>query len=61
MKEGTVKFVKRVVTSKGKKYNTLFMYIPKAVSQDSAFDFKPGEKAKIIIDDKNKRLIIEKL
>ncbi len=60
MKSGIVKFIKKTAKAKGHEYDTLFMYIPKAVAGDSAFNFSAGEKAKITIVD-NKKLIIEKL
>jgi len=36
-----------------KKAKTLYLTIPSAITSDSAFPFKPGEKVKILIKDKN--------
>jgi len=41
-----------------KKAKTLYLTIPSAVANDSAFPFKPGEKVRIIV--KGKKLVIEK-
>jgi hypothetical protein len=41
-----------------KKAKTLYLTIPSAVANDSAFPFKPGEEVKITI--KDKKLIVEK-
>ncbi|MEM5836561.1 MAG: hypothetical protein QW058_02300 [Candidatus Aenigmatarchaeota archaeon] len=36
-----------------KKAKTLYLTIPAAVANDSAFPFKPGEEVKVIIKGKN--------
>ena len=41
-----------------KKAKTLYLTIPSAIANDSAFPFKPGQKVKIRI--KGKKLIVEK-
>ena len=41
-----------------KKAKTLYLTIPSAIANDSAFPFKPGEKVTIVI--KGKKLIVEK-
>ena len=41
-----------------KKAKTLYLTIPSAVANDSAFPFKPGEEVKITI--KGNKLVVEK-
>ncbi len=60
MLEGEVTFTKKTITSKGHKYNTYFIYIPTNIALDSGFGYKPGDKARIRVDSKN-RIIIEKI
>ncbi len=60
MLEGTVSFIRRSVTTKGRKYETHYVYIPTGIAKDSAYPFAPGERAHITVDTKNQRLIIEK-
>ena len=44
----------------GKMYDKFYVYIPREVSKDSAFPFKPDQKLKVKIDVENCRLVIEK-
>lgn len=58
MLEGKSKIINRPRMSKGKQYDSLFIYIPSDVTKDSAFPFRSDDEVKVRID-KN-RLIIEK-
>ncbi len=57
MIEGYGKFLNRKTITRGKKYDSFFIYVPAEVARDSANPFKPGAKVKIKID--NDRMIIE--
>jgi len=58
--EAKSKLINRPRTSKGKHYDAVFVYIPTDVAKDSAFPFKYDDEVVIRIDQKDKRLIIEK-
>jgi hypothetical protein len=60
MLESESKLVNRPTQTGGKLYDKFYVYIPREVSKDSAFPFKPNDKVKVKIDTQNKRLIIEK-
>jgi hypothetical protein len=60
MIEGEGRLVNRPGVSKGKTYDKFYIYIPTEVARDGLFPFKTGDKLKIKIDSRNKRLIIEK-
>ncbi len=57
--EGKSKLVNRPRISKGKKYDSYFVYIPSKVARDSNFPFKQGDEVIVKIDPKNKQLIIK--
>ena len=42
-------------------YDKFYVYIPREVSKDSAFPFKPDQKLKVRIDVEYRRLVIEKI
>lgn len=44
----------------GKKYEYHVIAIPRAISEDSQYPFKVGEKVKITIEPKEKKIIIVK-
>ena len=58
MKVGRAKLINRPTTTKGKKYDKFFVYIPTYVARDKDFPFKIGEELVIRIE--NGKLIIEK-
>ena len=58
MLEGKSKIINRSRRSKGKKYDSLFIYIPSDVTKDSTFPFRSDEEVIVRID--KDRLIIEK-
>jgi len=58
MKVGRAKLINRPTTTKGKKYDKFFVYIPTYVARDKDFPFKIGEELVIRIEDG--KLIIEK-
>lgn len=58
--EGKSKLMNRPSTSKGKKYDKYFVYIPSEVARDSNFPFKHGDEVVVKIDPENKQLIIKK-
>jgi len=58
MLEGKSKIINRSRQSKGKQYDSLFIYVPSDVTKDSTFPFRSDEEVIVRID-KN-RLIIEK-
>jgi hypothetical protein len=58
MLEGKSKIINRSRKSKGKQYDSLFIYIPSDVTKDSTFPFESDDEVTVRID-KN-RLIIEK-
>ena len=58
--EGKSKLVNRPRMSKGKQYDSYFVYIPTEVMRDSQFPFKHGDEVVVRIDTANKRLLIEK-
>lgn len=58
MLEGRSKIINRSRKSKGKQYDSIFIYIPSDVTKDSTFPFKSDDEVTVRID-KN-RLIIEK-
>lgn len=61
MLESESKLVNRPTQTGGKLYDKFYVYIPREVSKDSAFPFKPDQKLKVRIDVENKCLVIEKL
>lgn len=58
MKVGRAKLINRPTTTKGKKYDKFFVYIPTYVARDKDFPFKVGEE--LVIRIVNGKLIIEK-
>ncbi len=58
MLEGKSKILNRSRTSKGKRYDSLFIYLPSDLTKDSQFPFLPDDTVLIKIVDK--RLVIEK-
>ena len=58
MLEGKSKIINRSRRSKGRKYDSLFIYIPSDVTKDSTFPFRSDEEVIVRID--KDRLIIEK-
>jgi len=60
MLESKTKLVNRPTQTAGKLYDKFYVYIPREVSKDSAFPFKPDQKLKVKIDAENCRLVIEK-
>jgi hypothetical protein len=58
MLEGRSKIINRSRKSKGKQYDSIFIYIPSDVTKDSTFPFRSDDEVTVRID-KN-RLIIEK-
>jgi hypothetical protein len=61
MLEGKGRIINRPTQTGGKAYDKFFIYVPTEIVRDSLFPFKVGEAAKIKIDNKNKRLLIERL
>ena len=61
MLESESKLVNRPTQTGGKMYDKFYVYIPRQVSNDSAFPFKANQKVKVRIDVENMRLIIEKI
>jgi len=61
MLKGEGRFINRPTRTGGKLYDKFFIYVPSEVARDGLFPFKEKEKVKIKIDEKNNRLIIEKL
>jgi len=45
----------------GKKYEYHVITIPRAISEDSQYPFRVGEKVKISIEPKGKRIVIVKV
>jgi len=58
MRKGKGRFFNRPTSSKGKKYDKYFMYIPVEVARDTSFPLKDGDTIEIEI--KGKVLIIRK-
>ncbi len=58
--EGKSKLVNRPRISKGKKYDSYFVYIPSEVARDSNFPFKHGDDVIVKIDPANRQIIIKK-
>jgi hypothetical protein len=58
MLEGKSKIINRSRKSKGRQYDSLFIYIPSDVTKDSTFPFKSDDEVTVRID--KSRLIIEK-
>ncbi len=58
MLEGKSKILNRSRMSKGKRYDSLFIYLPSDLTKDSQFPFSPDDTVLIKIVDK--RLVIEK-
>ena len=50
MLEAKSKLINRPITSKGKHYDAVFVYIPTDVAKDSAFPFKYDDEVVIRID-----------
>ncbi len=46
------------IVDRGKNYRKIFVYIPKEVSSDTSFPFKPGDD--VIVKIEGKKLVIEK-
>ena len=61
MLEGEGKFLNRPTQTGGKAYDKFFVYVPTEVARDSLFPFKAGDAVRVVIDEKNRRLIIENL
>ncbi len=58
MLEGKSKILNRSRKTKGKQYDSLFIYIPSDVTKDSTFPFKSDEEIIVRID--KDRLVIER-
>ena len=56
MRKGTSKIVNKPSTSKGKKYDKLYVYIPSQVAKDTNFPFKEGDK--VVVEIKGKGLMV---
>lgn len=52
MRKGKGRFFNRPTTSKGKKYDKFFMYIPTEVARDTNFPLKDGDRIEVEIKDK---------
>jgi len=59
--EGKGKFLNRPTQTGGRLYDKFFIYVPTEVARDGLFPFKQGEIVNIKIDEKGKKLIIEKV
>ena len=59
MRKGKGRFFNRPTTSKGKKYDKFFIYIPTEVARDTNFPLKDGDRVEVEI--KGKTLIIRKV
>lgn len=59
MLEALTKLVNRPTQTDGRLYDKFYVYVPRAVSNDSCFPFKANQKVKVRIDTENKRLVIE--
>ncbi len=57
---GFGRIINRISRAKGKEYDRFFLYLPVDLARDERFPFKEDEKVMIRIDEKNKRLIVEK-
>ena len=60
MIEGEGRFINRPTKTGKKLYDKHFIYVPTELARDSSFPFKVRDNVKMRIDQKNKRLIIEK-
>jgi len=49
MRKAKGRFFNRPTTSKGKKYDKFFIYIPAEVARDTNFPFKDGERIEVEI------------
>ena len=58
MKVGRAKLYNRPTTTKGKKYDKFFLYLPTYVVRDEDFPFEVGEELVVRIEDG--KLVIEK-
>ncbi len=58
--EGRGRYINRKTPTSGKVYDRFFVYVPTDIARDSAFPFDEGEEVKIVIDVRNKRLVISK-
>ena len=58
MKVGRAKLINRPTTTKGKKYDKFFVYLPTYVVRDEDFPFEIGEELVVRIEDG--KLVIEK-
>lgn len=58
MRKGKGRFFNRPTTSKGKKYDKFFMYIPTEVARDTNFPLNDGDRIEVEI--KGKTLTIKK-
>lgn len=58
MLESESKLINRPRMSKGKRYDSYFIYIPSDLMKDSQFPLKDGDRIKVKVD--GVRLIIEK-
>ncbi|MBN1860304.1 MAG: hypothetical protein JW840_02460 [Candidatus Thermoplasmatota archaeon] len=60
MIEGKGAFINRPTRTGKKLYDKFFIYVPTELARDSSFPFKTNDELKIRIDQKNRRLILEK-
>jgi hypothetical protein len=52
---------KRVVQVRGKEFNQTWVYVPSELGEAKSFPFTHREQVLIIVDEKKKRLVVEKL
>lgn len=61
MIESKGRFINRPTTSKGRKYDKFFIYVPTEVARDSHFPFAEGEAVTIRMDLDKNRLLVSKI
>lgn len=59
MLSGITKLVVTKTHIKGTLYQRMIIHVPSKVWNDSAFPFKESQKLKILVDPKNKRIVLE--
>jgi len=58
---GTGKINVKIIKSRGKEYRQRWIYIPAQLVDSGKFPFKDGEPVLFVIDEKNNRVVIQKL
>lgn len=58
---GTGKINVKIIKSRGKEYRQRWIYIPAKLVDSGKFPFKDDEQVVFVIDEKNNRVVIQKL